>query len=92
MVRRSGKIGAFAKTSGGVGLLAGPLSVGGYLAFLTAAKLLPLAPTAALRECGLIFGAIIGAVVFREGFGIRRIVAATLVVAGVTAIAVRAFH
>jgi drug/metabolite transporter (DMT)-like permease len=91
-IRRSGKIRLFAQTSGSIGLIAGVLSVGGYLAFLTAAKALPLAPIAALRECSLIFGAIIGAVLFREGFGIRRIVAASLVAAGVTAIAVRAFQ
>ena len=60
--------------------------------FRTAAKVLPLAPIAALRECGLIFGAIIGAVVFKEGFGTRRIVAAGLVAAGATAIAARAFY
>lgn len=92
MVRRPGKIRAFAKTNGGIGLIAGALSVGGYLAFLTAAKVLPLAPIAALRECGLIFGTIIGAVLFREGFGVRRIVAAILVAAGAAAIAARAFH
>jgi drug/metabolite transporter (DMT)-like permease len=68
MIRRPGKVQAFVETSGGIGLIAGALSVAGYLAFLTAAKVLPLAPIAALRECGLIFGAIIGAVVFKEAF------------------------
>ena len=92
MIRRPGKVQAFVQTSGGIGLIAGALSVAGYLAFLTAAKVLPLAPIAALRECGLIFGAIIGAVVFKERFGIRRIVAAGLIAAGATAIAARAFY
>jgi drug/metabolite transporter (DMT)-like permease len=92
MMRRPGKVLAFVETSGGIGLIAGALSVAGYLAFLTAAKVLPLAPIAALRECGLIFGALIGAVVFKEGFGTRRIVAAGLVAAGATAIAARAFY
>jgi drug/metabolite transporter (DMT)-like permease len=92
MMRRPGKVQAFVETSGGIGLIAGALSVAGYLAFLTAAKVLPLAPIAALRECGLIFGALIGAVVFKEGFGTRRIVAAGLVAAGATAIAARAFY
>ena len=91
MIRRPGKVQAFVQTSGGIGLIAGALSVAGYLAFLTAAKVLPLAPIAALRECGLIFGAIIGAVVFTERFGTRRIVAAGVVAAGATAIAARAF-
>jgi len=92
MIRRPGKVRAFVQTSGGIGLIAGALSVAGYLAFLTAAKVLPLAPIAALRECGLIFGAIIGAVVFKERFGTRRIVAAGLIAAGATAIAARAFY
>ena len=92
MIRRPGKVQAFVQTSGGIGLIAGALSVAGYLAFLTAAKVLPLAPIAALRECGLIFGAIIGAVVFKERFGTRRIVAAGLIAAGATAIAARAFY
>jgi drug/metabolite transporter (DMT)-like permease len=92
MVRRPGHIGAFAQTSGGIGIFAGALSVGGYLAFLTAAKVLPIAPIAALRECSLIFGTVIGAVLFKEGFGTRRILAATLVAAGVIAIAAPAFQ
>lgn len=92
VVHRPGKIRAFAKTNGGIGLIAGVLSVGGYLAFLTAAKVLPLAPIAALRECSLIFGTIIGAMLFRERFGVLRIIAAILVAAGAAAIAARAFH
>jgi drug/metabolite transporter (DMT)-like permease len=92
MVRRTGRIRDFLQTSGGLGLVAGVLSVGGYLAFLTAAKVLPLAPVAALRECSLVLGTAIGAALFREGFGIRRIVAATLVAAGAIAIAARGFH
>jgi drug/metabolite transporter (DMT)-like permease len=92
MVRRTGRIRGFLQTSGGLGLVAGVLSVGGYLAFLTAAKVLPLAPVAALRECSLVLGTAIGAALFREGFGIRRIVAATLVAAGAIAIAARGFH
>src|SRR5260370_38136410 len=67
-IRRPGGIRAFARTSGGIGLFAGALSVGGYLAFLAAAKVLPLAPVAALRECSLIFGTVIGAVLLKEPF------------------------
>jgi drug/metabolite transporter (DMT)-like permease len=90
--RRPGQIGAFARTSGGIGLFAGALSVGGYLAFLAAAKVLPLAPIAALRECSLIFGTVIGAVLLKEDFGARRIAAAGLVTCGVIALAVSALH
>jgi drug/metabolite transporter (DMT)-like permease len=48
---------------------------------------LPLAPIAALRESSVIFGAVIGAVLLREPFGARRIAAATLVMAGIIALA-----
>jgi drug/metabolite transporter (DMT)-like permease len=91
-IRRSGQIRAFGRTSGANGLLAGTLSVGGYLAFLAAAKVLPLAPIAALRECSLIFGTLFGAVLFKEGFDARRIAAASLVTCGVIALATSAVH
>jgi drug/metabolite transporter (DMT)-like permease len=91
-ISRRGQIRAFARTSGGMGLLAGVLSVSGYLVFLTAAKVLPMAPVAALRECSLIFGTIIGAVFLKEGFGLRRIAAAVLVTSGIIALAAGAFR
>src|SRR5471030_377969 len=71
----------------GVCLLAGLMSVLGFVAFLIAAKVLPLGPTTALRETSVIFGALIGTLVLKEGFGLRRIVAATLVVAGIAVLA-----
>jgi drug/metabolite transporter (DMT)-like permease len=43
----------------------------------------PLAPVAALRETSSLMGAIVGAVVFKESFGWRRVVAAVVVTAGV---------
>jgi len=75
-----------------MGLLAGVLSVSGYLVFLAAAKVLPLGPVAALRECSLIFGTIIGTVLLKEGFGLRRITAAILVTSGIIVLAASAFH
>lgn len=66
-----------------VGLFAGLMSVVGFVAFLIAAKSLPLGPTTALRETSVIFGALIGTIVLKEGFGLRRIIAATLVVVGI---------
>jgi drug/metabolite transporter (DMT)-like permease len=83
------RIGRRLKAHGGVGLVAGILSVGGYLAFLTAAQVLPLAPVSALRECSVIFGTLFGALVFKESFGPRRILATALVMTGVVAIAGR---
>jgi drug/metabolite transporter (DMT)-like permease len=42
-----------------------------------------LAPIAALRETSVIFGAIIGTLVFREPFGRARVAATFLVVGGI---------
>ena len=86
-MRRSSAIGAFARLNYRTGLLAGILSVAGYLAYLAAAQVLPLAPVSALRESSVIFGTVIGAIVLREGFAIRRIAAAIMVTGGVAALA-----
>ena len=67
----------------GGGLLAGGLSVLAYGLVLWAQTRGDLAPIAALRETSVIFGAIIGTVVFHEPFGRKRIAATALVVAGV---------
>jgi drug/metabolite transporter (DMT)-like permease len=65
------------------GLLAGGLSVLAYGLVLWAQTRGDLAPIAALRETSVIFGAVIGTVVFREPFGRWRIAATLLVVIGV---------
>jgi drug/metabolite transporter (DMT)-like permease len=67
----------------GSGLLAGGLSVLAYGLVLWAQTRGDLAPIAALRETSVIFGAMIGTVVFREPFGRWRIAATLLVVIGV---------
>ncbi len=87
LTRRRKAILPFIRASGLTGVFAGVLSIGGYLAYLAAAKVLPLAPVAALRESSVIFGTVIGAVVLKEGFGARRISAAILVTCGIAALA-----
>jgi drug/metabolite transporter (DMT)-like permease len=67
----------------GSGLLAGGLSVLAYGLVLWAQTRGDLAPIAALRETSVIFGAVIGTVVFHEPFGRWRIAATLLVVIGV---------
>lgn len=67
----------------GSGLLAGGLSVLAYGLVLWAQTRGDLAPIAALRETSVIFGAVIGTVVFHEAFGRWRIAATLLVVIGV---------
>jgi drug/metabolite transporter (DMT)-like permease len=85
--RRWSEIGPFVRVSGCTGLLAGILSVAGYLVYLAAAKVLPLAPVSALRESSLIFGTVIGAILFKERFAARRLAAAIIVTCGVVALA-----
>jgi drug/metabolite transporter (DMT)-like permease len=65
------------------GLAAGALSVLAYGLVLWAQTRGALAPIAALRETSVIFGAIIGTLVFKEPFGRSRIMATVLVVAGI---------
>lgn len=72
---------AYARRHGAMGATAGILSVAGFLAYLVAARSLPLGPVVALRETSVIFGALLGTLVLKEGFGRRRL-AASLLVAG----------
>jgi drug/metabolite transporter (DMT)-like permease len=65
------------------GVCAGALAVLAYGLVLWAQTRGALAPIAALRETSVIFGAVIGTVVFREPFGRWRITATVLVAAGV---------
>jgi drug/metabolite transporter (DMT)-like permease len=69
------------------GLLAGVLSVIAYGAVLWAQTKAPLAEVAALRETSVITAAVLGAVILKERFGFRRLVAAVLVAAGIALIA-----
>jgi drug/metabolite transporter (DMT)-like permease len=66
------------------GVAAGALSVLAYGLVLWAQTKGALAPIAALRETSVIFGAIIGTLLFREPFGRTRIAATFLVVGGIT--------
>ena len=87
LVARRATIPAYARRHGAIGLLAGVISVLGFLAFLLAARSLPLGPVVALRETSVIFGAIIGTLILKEGFGPRRITAAAMVVGGIALLA-----
>jgi drug/metabolite transporter (DMT)-like permease len=69
-------------------VLAGVLSTAAYTLVLWAQTRGALAAVAALRESSVVIGAAIGAIVFHEPLGRRRIVASALVAAGVVALAV----
>lgn len=63
--------------------LGGAMASAGYATIIWAQQHGTLAVVAALRETSILFATAIGVVVFREGAGVRRLVAATLVVAGI---------
>ncbi|MET7640306.1 DMT family transporter [Streptomyces sp. NPDC005438] len=67
-----------------LGLLGGALSGLAYGLVLWAQTRGPLAPVAALRESSILVGATIGTVFFREQFGRFRVLAAVLMVAGIS--------
>lgn len=75
------------RTSGARGLTGGAISLAAYGIVLWAQTSGALAPIAALRETSILFGALIGALVFRERLGSRRIVAAGVVLTGVILLA-----
>jgi drug/metabolite transporter (DMT)-like permease len=70
------------------GLSAGVLSVVAYVGVLWAQTRAPLAEVAALRETSVISAAVIGTLLLKERFGLRRAAAAALVAAGILLIAV----
>lgn len=47
----------------------------------------PLAEVAAIRETSVIFAAVIGMIILREGFGARRVAAAVLIATGIVLMA-----
>ncbi|MFJ6657868.1 EamA family transporter [Streptomyces sp. NPDC091377] len=66
-----------------LGLLGAAMSVAAYALVLWAQTRAALAPVAALRESSIIVGAAIGAVLFKERFGLARVAAAGVPVAGI---------
>jgi uncharacterized membrane protein len=87
LATRRAQLPAYFRRHGAIGLLAGVISVLGFLAFLLAARSLPLGPVVALRETSVIFGAVLGTVVLKEGFGLRRMAASALIVGGIALLA-----
>ncbi|MET8831486.1 EamA family transporter [Streptomyces sp. NPDC004610] len=71
------------RPSAALGLIGAVMSVAAYGLVLWAQTQAELAPIAALRESSIIVGAAIGAVLFKERFGLPRVVAAGLLVLGI---------
>jgi len=64
-------------------LLGGIIAPGGYLLFLFALSLAPVAQLAPMREIGTVFGTVMGIFILREKQGTRRILTSLLITAGV---------
>ncbi|MCA1229821.1 DMT family transporter [Saccharopolyspora sp. 6M] len=71
------------RSAPGGALLGGVLSLAAYGIVLWAQTRGALAPIAALRETSIVFGALIGAVLFRERLGRGRVLASAVVLAGI---------
>lgn len=70
----------------GPGFAGGALSLAAYWTVIWAMTVAPIPLVAASRESSVLFGALIGAFVLREPFGLRRGVAAALILSGLALI------
>lgn len=77
---------AYARRRWPVGLLGGMASIGSYSIALWAMTVAPVAAVASLRESSVLFGAILGAWLLGERFGVRRMAGAAVIVAGVASL------
>ncbi|GMK37238.1 membrane protein [Paenibacillus sp. CCS19] len=68
-------------------LLGGIIAPGGYMLFLYALSLAPVAQLAPMREIGTVFGTLMGIMLLREPQGKRRIGTSILITAGVIVLA-----
>ncbi|MNI30451.1 4-amino-4-deoxy-L-arabinose-phosphoundecaprenol flippase subunit ArnE [compost metagenome] len=80
---KSGAIKSELKVNWKIMLLGGIIAPGGYLLFLFALSLAPVAQLAPMREIGTVFGTMLGIGILREKQGNRRIVTSLLITAGI---------
>jgi len=85
---RSGKMREELRANGKVILLGGVIAPGGYLLFLFALSIAPVAQLAPMREIGTVFGTILGVLILREQQGARRILTSLLITLGVITVGV----
>jgi drug/metabolite transporter (DMT)-like permease len=69
-----------------IALTSGILAGCGYFVVLWAMARAPIALVSAVRETGVLFGALIGVIFFREPLGARRVVSAALIATGIVVI------
>lgn len=68
-------------------MLGGLFASGGYTLFLYALQLEPVSRLAPMREIGTVFGTLLGIFILKEAHGPDRLIASTLIVLGVIAMA-----
>ena len=81
-VRRADLVGQFRRQRWRI-LVVALLSPAGYAVVLAAMRLAPVSYVGAARESSIIFAALLGWLVLREGFGLRRLLAASVIFLGV---------
>lgn len=82
LVMRRNALAQAVKMKWGYGVVAGALSIVSFGAALYAFSLTEAAKVSALRETSVVFAAIMGSLFLGEGFGRRRVVAASILAAG----------
>jgi drug/metabolite transporter (DMT)-like permease len=83
LVRRKSALAAALRTDWLNGVIGGAMMLASYTLVVYALTIAPMGPVAALRETSVVFAAAIGAVMLKEPFGRRRVVAAVAVAAGI---------
>jgi len=85
---RSGGIRKEWKTNWKIVVLGGIIAPGGYLLFLYALSLAPVAQLAPMREIGTVFGTLMGIFLLREAQGKRRLATSLFITIGVVLIGI----
>ena len=85
LLRRRGELGRAIAAKWRFGVAAGMLSILSYGSAVYAFSLMETARVSALRETSVVFAALMGSVLLREGFGPRRIAAALALAGGLVA-------
>ena len=76
----------YARARWPVAMLGGSASIGSYAIALWAMTRAPVASVAALRETSVLFAAVLGTLMLKEGFGVQRAIGTAVIVGGVMAL------
>jgi drug/metabolite transporter (DMT)-like permease len=87
MAIRSGALGKEWRINWRTIVLGGVLAPGGYILFLMALQIMPVAQLAPMREIGTVFGTLFGVFLLKEQQGSSRIAASILITSGIILLA-----